>query len=91
MKTAIASLVLFLAAAADAAVVASAVDGKARIDLHDEAGHCLASARLAIYYHGQERIPGCWTLNATGNVAVAFLDGDFVQVPAGAFKKPDDV
>ncbi len=81
---------LLLASAAHAAVVAVAQQGQHRLELHDQAGHCLGEARLAVYADDKQRIPGCWLVRAEG-VSIAFLDGDHIVVPAAAFRKPSQL
>lgn len=83
----IAASLLALASVTHAAVIAEASNGEAHLALHDEAGHCLGSARLAVFSRGPERIPGCWKVTPPF-VSIAFLDGDAIQVPMGAFKPP---
>lgn len=79
-----------LAVAAQAAVIAVAQDGARRLDLHDQAGHCLGQARLAVFTDGVQRVPGCWLVKPDA-VTIAFLDGDFITVPLAAFRKPQDL
>lgn len=81
------ALALVAAAQANAAVVAEAVNGGMRIDLHDETGPCLGPARLAVFSRGPEKVPGCWVF-LDGDVQIAFLDGDIARLPAGVFRKP---
>lgn len=81
---------LLCAGAAHAAVIAVAQEGKHRIELHDQAGHCLGQARLAIFSDGTQRVPGCWLVRPEA-VTIAFLDGDHVTLPLAAFRKPQDV
>lgn len=81
---------LLLAIGAHAAVIAVAQEGKNRLELHDQAGHCLGQARLAIFADGVQRIPGCWVAR-TEAVTIAFLDGDFVTLPFAVFRKPQDL
>lgn len=82
-----ATLVAF---SAHAAVIAVAQEGAKRLDLHDQAGHCVGQARLAIYTDGAQRVPGCWLVKPDA-VTVAFLDGDFITVPLTVFRKPQDL
>lgn len=86
----IAAAALLFCGAAHAAVIAVAQQGKHRLELHDEAGPCLGSARLAIYTDGAQRIPGCWLVRPDA-VTVSFLDGDHAAIPMAAFKPPQDV
>ena len=79
-----------LAVTAQAAVIAVAQEGAKRLDLHDQAGHCLGQARLAVFTDGVQRVPGCWLVKPDA-VAIAFLDGDFITVPLSAFRKPQDL
>lgn len=79
-----------LAMTAQAAVIAVAQEGAKRLDLHDQPGHCLGQARLAVYTDGVQRVPGCWLVKPDA-VTVAFLDGDFITVPLAAFRKPQDL
>jgi hypothetical protein len=81
---------LLLAIGAHAAVIAVAQQGKQRLELHDQAGHCLGEARLAIFSDGAQRIPGCWLARAE-HVTVAFLDGDHVAVPFALFRRPQEL
>ena len=87
MKT-IAACLLALASASNAAVIAEAVEGDLRLELHDEAGPCLGEARLAVYWQGKERIPGCWKLRPPV-VTIVFLDGDLARVSIDLFKRPE--
>lgn len=83
-------LPLTLADLAHAAVIAVAVDGAVRLELHDTAGPCVGAARHAVYSDGQQRVPGCWVAR-NGAVHVVFLDGDRASVPAQLFRKPEEV
>lgn len=88
MKRIAMCLTLTLAGAAQAAVIAVAVDGALRLELHDEAGPCVGEARLAVFSDAQLRVPGCWVAR-DGAVHVAFLDGDHASVPVRLFRKPE--
>lgn len=83
-------LSLTLANVAHAAVIAVAVEGAVRLELHDTAGPCVGAARHAVYSDGQQRVPGCWVAR-DGAVHVVFLDGDRASVPAQLFRKPEEV
>jgi hypothetical protein len=83
-------LSLTLTHAAHAAVLAVAVEGAVRLELHDTTGPCLGEARHAVYTDGRQRVPGCWVAR-DGAVHVAFLDGDALQVPVGVFRRPEEV
>jgi hypothetical protein len=74
---------------AQAAVLAVAVEGAVRLELHDTTGPCLGEARHAVYTDGRQRVPGCWVAR-DGEVHVAFLDGDALQVPVRAFRRPEE-
>lgn len=89
-RLACAALSLLAAASAQAEVVAVAQQGNNRLELHDQAGHCLGRAKLAVFTDGVQRIPGCWLFHPEG-VTVAFLDGDHLAVPLSSFRKPDDI
>lgn len=76
---------------AHAAVIAVATEGDVRVELHDDTGPCLGTARLAIYTDGTVRTPGCWRwLPQMGVVAIAWLDGDFSQVAPAQFREPEE-
>lgn len=85
-----AAAALLLAASAHGAVIAVAQQGKIRLELHDQPGHCLGEARLAIFSDGTQRIPGCWLARAEG-ITIAFLDGDHVAVPFALFRRPQEL
>jgi hypothetical protein len=80
---------LTLTHAVNAAVLAVATQGAARLELHDTTGPCLGEARHAVYTDGRQRVPGCWVAR-DGEVHVAFLDGDALQVPVRAFRRPEE-
>lgn len=84
------ALSLLLAGSVEAAVIAEAVQGKLRIELHDEAGVCVGSARMAIFSDGEQKIPGCWVVQPDA-VQIAFLDGDVARLPLAVFKKPESI
>lgn len=81
------ALVLLAATQAHAAVIAEAVNGDARLELHDDAGPCLGAARLAVFTRGREKVPGCWVF-VDNAVQIAFLDGETARLPPGVFSKP---
>lgn len=85
---AIAACLLALASATNAAVIAHVIEGDLRLELHDEAGPCLGEARLAVFYQGPQRIPGCWKLRPPV-VSIVFMDGDLAQVSIDLFKRPE--
>lgn len=75
---------------AAAAVLAVAIDGTVRLELHDDPGPCLAGARLAIWSDGKARVPGCWRpVPGANQVAVAWLDGDSSLVDMRVFREPE--
>ena len=68
---------------------AQSADG-ARIVLHDQAGPCAGSAKLAEYIPLKGNVViGCW-LALPSNVTVSFLDGERGTVPLGDLKKLAD-
>jgi len=79
----------FALAAAEPTLVATSNTG-ARIELMPDAGPCINGAKSAAWVSADAtvRVPGCWRL-AGAAVEIAFLDGDALRVPAGAFKAPD--
>jgi hypothetical protein len=65
---------------------AQSADG-ARIVLHDDAGPCVGSAKLAEYIPLKgTSVQGCW-LALSGSVTVAFLDGERGSVSFADLKK----
>lgn len=86
MRT-LAACLLALAGASQAAVIAEVAQGDLRLELHDEAGPCLGHARLAVFYQGLVRVPGCWTLRGA-QVLIVFLDGDMAEVDVQLFRRP---
>jgi hypothetical protein len=90
MRIIVAAIASLVATTASAAVIAEAeVSPGVVIQLHDEAGPCVGSARLAVYIEAasQQRIPGCWTQSGE-MIGIAFLDSDTGRVPVAALKKP---
>jgi hypothetical protein len=78
-----------LSAESKAIAFAQSADG-ARIVLHDEAGPCVGSAKLAEYVPLKgATVQGCW-LALSGSVTVAFLDGERGTVAFGDLKKLAD-
>ena len=75
---------------AQAGVLAVAIEGPVRLELHDDPGPCLAGARLAVWTDGKARVPGCWRpVPGAGQVAVAWLDGDASVVDVRVFREPE--
>ena len=86
------ALMLSMGEDAAAAVIAVAVEGPVRLELHDEPGPCLAGARLAVWTDGKVRVPGCWRpVPGAGQVAVAWLDGDASVVDVRVFREPEQL
>ncbi len=89
----VAALASLVATTASAAVIAEAeVSPGVVIQLHDEAGPCVGSARLAVWINNEtkEHVPGCWTKRGDF-VGFAFLDSDSGRWPAAAFKTASGV
>lgn len=77
---AIATLTASAAAQARVIAVAESPDG-ARIELHDDAGICVGSARQAEHISKDgEKILGCW-IAVQATVTVSFLDGERANIP----------
>lgn len=91
MKYAIALLAALAAPLAVArliGIVPAGVNGNGRIELHDESGPCVASARRADYFSANgDRTPGCWVTDGI-LVSVVFFDGDAVQFPVTVVRQP---
>jgi hypothetical protein len=86
------ALMLSMGEDAAAAVIAVAIEGPVRLELHDEPGPCLAGARLAVWTDGKARVPGCWRVDtAAGRVSVAWLDGDASVVDVRVFREPEQL
>lgn len=80
------------ARAADAPKPVATTPGQgAKVLLFDVAGPCVGAARLAEHVdRAGKKTPGCWITDGTA-VQVAFLDGEVVTLPVGAFKPMADV
>jgi len=83
----LAALALCAAGAAQAEVIAEIVREDRRLELHDVAGPCVSGAMWAVFYHGRERVSGCWRPLPPGAVAISWLDGSCSVFPASAFKE----
>jgi hypothetical protein len=92
MRYILAACLALAALSADAKVIAIAQSGDgARIVLHDEAGPCVGSAKLAEYVPLSGAIvQGCW-LAVPGSVTVSFLDGERGKVPLENMTKPTEL
>jgi hypothetical protein len=91
MRYILAASLALAAVSADAKAIAFAqsADG-ARIVLHDDAGPCVGTAKLAEYIPlNGTKVQGCW-LALSGSVTVAFLDGERGSVAFGDLKKLAD-
>ncbi len=86
MKTFVIPLLL-AATVAQGAVVAEVVAGDKAVRLHDEPGPCVVPALMAVFQDGMHSIIGCWKLEGA-TVRLVFLDGDTLDLPAVAFRKP---
>jgi hypothetical protein len=63
--------------------------GGVSVEFHNERGTCVAPALRAEYVaKGGEKTPGCWRVLSRAVVQVAFMDGDFLQLPADLIKPP---
>lgn len=82
------TLAVALLLAAAPAPVAEYREGDARVELYEQAGPCVGSARWAVYLQGPVRVPGCWILRGE-SVQIAWLDGDATLMPARVFRKPE--
>ena len=66
--------------------VAEGADGVSAVLYMDAAG-CIADARRAEFVQiGKPKIPGCWKQLDGGTVQIAFMDGDYIQLPIARFK-----
>lgn len=62
-----------------------------RIELSDESGICMGTARAAAYVAGDgTKTPGCWT-GMQGGVFVVFLDGEIARIPMSAIRPPTNL
>ena len=80
-------LALGLVGSATSKLIAEAVEGPVRVELHDVPGPCQGNALWAQFQEGKVRISGCWIL-AGEIVQIAWLDGDVSQIAARAFREP---
>jgi hypothetical protein len=89
VKLALTIALLCAHVASQAAVVAVLQTAAGTILLHDVHGPCIENARLAEFLSAdaQRRIPGCYLVGG-GDVRIAFLDGDVVEFPIAALRKP---
>ncbi len=71
---------------AQAAVIAEATDGKVRVELHDQSGHCQDGAKLALYHQDGKTTTGCWRLEGQF-IQFAWSDADIARVPVSLFRK----
>lgn len=86
---ALAALVAPVAALPAPILIAGPDTEGAFVTLHDEAGPCEDSARLAVYQQGKKTIRGCWVA-VPGGIMVSFLDGQRGDIPAAHFRKVKD-
>jgi hypothetical protein len=88
MKLALAIIAL-LCGSAQAAVVAVLQTTAGTILIHDVHGPCLENARLAEFLSADatRKIPGCYLVGG-GDIRIVFLDGDVVEIPIQALRKP---
>lgn len=74
--------------AASADVLAEIVREDRRLELHDVPGPCVNGARWAVFYHGTERVSGCWRpMPPQGAVAISWFDGSCSVFPISVFKE----
>ena len=67
-------------------LVAEGAEGSAAVIYADE-GNCIGGARRAEFVMpNTEKIPGCWKQIEGGQVQIAFMDGDYIQLPIARFK-----
>lgn len=89
MRAFIALSLVAAAAQAQPLAVATDVANGNSVTLTSETGPCVNGARLALWVRGdgQAKVPGCYLILPDG-VRIAFLDGDRIDLPHHAFKKP---
>jgi hypothetical protein len=89
MRSIVLALLLPCSALAAAPTLVAHSSTGASVELFTEAGPCVGGALSAQWVapDAVRRVPGCWRL-AGSAVEIAFLDGDAIKIPAGAFKTP---